>query len=328
MSFTKLSDKDFQSRSRFIDTEKKFDAKLHQQTYVALNVANANRQPKSSTPCFRIVGLYESVELATEALAQSRDEGCDGVISETHAPILLSKSADDTSAPEKSQAVIQRRKAKFESQRLHVQDRVDTTRSMSAPNIGHKVDKGTRELEEYDPVVYLADKPNFTRAGVPETKHDSEINLMDYDNLKNSQKNIQKRAIKNLNTKPAVISLIGESEEEPVLFVYAMFDSVEDAKIYTVNTLSSISEFDLSIVATNEWHSTTDFETIRNDLESVEYLDQGLAALMNVAKSSRAKTGELKKYIKEEEIIQPVPDLERPAAEQKSEAVQQLLTSL
>ena len=28
MSFTKLSDKDFQSRSRFIDTEKKFDAKF------------------------------------------------------------------------------------------------------------------------------------------------------------------------------------------------------------------------------------------------------------------------------------------------------------
>ena len=62
MSFTKLSDKDFQSRSRYIDTDKKFDAKLPKQKYVALNVGNSNRQPKSSTPCFRIVGLYETVD--------------------------------------------------------------------------------------------------------------------------------------------------------------------------------------------------------------------------------------------------------------------------
>ena len=79
--------------------------------------------------------------------------------------------------------VPERRKAKFESQRLQVQDRVHTTRSMSAPNIGHKVDNGAPEAdyEDYDPVVYLADKPKLVGAGVPETKHDSELNLMDFD---------------------------------------------------------------------------------------------------------------------------------------------------
>ena len=150
---------------------------------------------------------------------------------------------------------------------------------------------------------------------------------MDFNNL-SLPKIAEKRAIKNLSTKPAVISVIGESEEEPVIIVYAMFDSADDAKIYTVNTLSPVAEFDVSMVATNEWHAAADFEVEKNDLESVEYLDQGLAALMNVAKNSGAKTGELKKYIKEEEIIQPQPDLDTRAIEEKSEAVQQLLTSL
>lgn len=331
MSFTKLSDKDFQSRSRYIDTEKKFDAKLPKQKYVALNVGNSNRQPKSSTPCFRIVGLYETLDLATEGLAVSRGEGCDGVIGLAHEPILLSKYFNDAEAPKKTREVVERRKTKFETQRSQVQDRVRATRTMSAPNIGHKIDK----KEEYDPVVYLADKTIAGDSGTvknsggdSDSSKETSKSLIDFNNLSLPKVATQKRAIKNLNTKPAVISVIGESEEEPVIIVYAMFDSADDAKIYTVNTLSPVAEFDVSMVATNEWHAAADFEVEKNDLESVEYLDQGLAALMNVAKNSRAKTGELKKYIKEEEIIQPQPDLDTRAIEEKSEAVQQLLTSL
>ena len=71
-------------------------------------------------------------------------------------------------------------------------------------------------------------------------------------------------------------------------------------------------DHDISIISSNEWHLSSSFCAHNNNLDNVDYLDKGLSNLMNIPRNNKNKAIELKKYIKESDIITPTPDFQTP----------------
>ena len=103
--FLKFTDKDFESKSQHITTDKTFNPRICGQHYVALNIANISRRPVSKLPGFRIIEIYSSISEASEALSESRAEGCDGSVCQIHTPLLLSETCKSETETESSDLV-------------------------------------------------------------------------------------------------------------------------------------------------------------------------------------------------------------------------------
>ena len=242
--FSKYTDKDFESRNQHIVTEKTFSSRISGQSYVALNIANVARRPFSKQPGFRIIGVCHTLDEAVEALSDSRTEGCDGLIRQLHTPILLS-FLSETETPEivKIQDVLDETQSSYVYQKNKIEERVRHSKSYIKNS---DVDEEIKKLEELAPQI-------------------------------ETERSIQ--TTKNLDTEAIVISVIGIDKPEPVLIVYGLFKTFEDARIYTINHLSSVCEHDVSIVANREWHFVSDFDIKNTKLDDVDYFDQGLSAI-------------------------------------------------
>ena len=276
-TFSKLTSADFESRPQRIETDRQFPLHLTGQKHLALNVANIGRRPKSDRPAFRFVGIYSNVEDATRALEDSRSEGCDGIISPLHTPLLLSKDTNQAGVDDTIHTVIDRCKQADKEQQERIKERVEYTRALSG--------KSGDNNEEFKAPEVPVCMPTGASKGT----------------------------MKNLDSDAIVVSIVGANEPEPVIVVYGQFRTLEDAKIYTVNTLREHTEFDVSIVAVNEWYAVDSFAVQNTDLTQVEYFDQGLGRLMDLAKNARDKSNEIKHMIKPEDYIAPEPDLLEPA---------------
>jgi len=283
--FERLKDCDLESKPVFIDTERRFDFILPGQNFVALNIAHQERKPSFEKAAFRVIGVFESVQQATDALVESRESGCDGVICKTHSHILLSKKEDtDEISQEKIEAVLNSSKQNFENQKQKIHERVENSK-----------------IEIKKANITNDDTPLAGVEGVEEHKEDETSTITPTD-----------KPVRNLNSDPVVVSIIGVHTEEPVLIVYGIQKSLEDAKIYTCNTVSSQVDHDISIISSNEWHFSSSFCVQNNNLDTVDYLDKGLSNLMNIPRHNKNKAIELKKYIKEADIITPKADLKTP----------------
>lgn len=294
--FSKLSASDFESRPQRIETDRQFPLHLAGQQHVALNVAHTGRKPSSDRPAFRIVGIFDTVEAATLALEASRAEGCDGIIAPLHTLLLISRdtNVDAATVDETIAGVVARRKAADEEQKKKIDERVEYTRRLSNKSGD---DEGIEEFKV--PEVPVCIPNGESKGGI----------------------------MKNLDDLAIVISVVGQKEDEPVVIVYGQFKTLEDAKIYIVNTLQEHAEFDVSVVAAGEWYPVDQFAVENTDLAQVDYLDNGMARLMELAKNSKNKTKTVKSMIKEEDMIAPEPDLLEPAPVVPSEATKQLLAA-
>lgn len=307
-TFTKLNDKDFESKPCRVDTDRKFETRLPGQAYVALNVAHRERKPTlkdASSPAFRVIGMYGTVEEATEALASSREEGCDGVVAAAHAPILLSVRSGVRNEEEVCRDIIRRCAERFRDQKKKVERRVEMARAVEWGCVEDGKGGGA------DDGALMA------------------LEAKEYETAPAAAKSARKPGVRNLDTDAVVVSLVGAHETEPVLVVYATFKSVDDARIYTLNNLGdpSVCPYDVSIVASNEWHFGSSFCVENTDLDDVDYFDKGLSTLMNIPRSSRSKMAELKRLIPEDKYIQPEPDLACKRESSLSAAAKALLAS-
>ena len=305
--FERLKDCDLESKPVFIDTERRFDLFLPGQNYVALNIAHQQRKPYFEKPAFRVIGVFETIQKATNALAESRKSGCDGIICKTHSHILLSKKQEtDEKSQEKIKAALDSCKKNFENQKQKIHDRVENSKiEVKNANITNDtpVLEGVEEHKEEEGV-----EEHKEEEGVEEHKEEEGVE----EHKEEGVKIPRNHAVRNLDSDPVVISIIGEYTEEPVLVIYGIHKSLEDAKIYTCNTLSSQVDHDISIISSNEWHLSSSFCAHNNNLDNVDYLDKGLSNLMNIPRNNKNKAIELKKYIKESDIITPTPDFQTP----------------
>jgi hypothetical protein len=285
--FSKYTQSDFESKPSRVDTDKTFEARQGGQEYAAINVCHRDRSTVSDEAIFRIIGIYETVEDATSALAESRSQGYDAAVVKTHTPTLLSTGLVDDESVEKISTTLAKCRSVYETQRRKIEKRVEYTRALNERSTSSRVDQSIDGVHE-------------GKLPVPEEVSDP----ASFENRLATGARKTAACSKNLDTDAMVVSIVCPGDEEPVLYIYAGFKNYEDAKIYVVNTLQHDVEFDMSIISRGEWHYAKNFAVENDDISNVDYLDEGLSKLMSMPRDQRAKKAAVMKNTPTEDIIE------------------------
>jgi hypothetical protein len=301
--FSKLSSDDFKSRQRAVETTREFPLKLRNQNFIALNVAHRERNPSFPKAAFRLLETFDSVTDAQEKYDDDQRDFDVNIVA-LHEPVLLTCGNEAQPAGDVQAKIDERIKAcraDYAEQSDRVNKRVAYTQHLSAQN-----NKNNEVHKTKHPLAAFAATSEDGTVAVEEEKMPEMPEVKDIAPAEPQEK----QPMKNLDSDAIVVSVIAPLDEEPVLIVYGSFATFEDARIYAFNTLNP--DFDVMVLAAGEWYLVEDLDIKKASLDSVDYFDEGLSALMDLPRNANKRTAEMKALIPEEDIICPVPDLLEP----------------